>query len=184
MKLLPLELDGAYQIELSPIGDERGSFARLFCQETFSQIRPDLEFVQINLSENARKGTIRGMHYQLPPSAEAKLVGCVAGAALDVMVDVRKGSPTFLQHFAVELNPRNHRLVFIPEGFAHGFQTLADDTRMIYCHTAFYDPQSEAAIHYADPAVDITWPLEDVTVSAKDQARAFLTSEFKGVVVQ
>jgi dTDP-4-dehydrorhamnose 3,5-epimerase len=184
MKFQPLSLAGAYSIELLPKVDERGSFLRVFCQREFRNIRPDLGFVQINMSDNKNKGTIRGMHYQLAPSAEAKLVSCVAGRVLDVIVDIRRGSPTFLRHVTIELSPENNRLVFIPEGFAHGFQTLCDDSRLIYFHTQFYDPDREAGIHYADPAVGIEWPLDDVVASRKDRARPALSSSFNGIDVR
>ena len=184
MKIQPLNLAGAFTIELAPIADDRGSFRRVFCQREFRQIRPDIEFVQINMSENKSRGTVRGLHYQRAPSAEAKLVSCISGRVLDVIVDIRRGSPTFLKHVTIELSPENNRLVFIPEGFAHGFQTLCDDSRLMYFHTQFYDPEREAGIHYADPAVSIAWPLDDVVVSDKDQARPPLSSDFDGIDVR
>jgi dTDP-4-dehydrorhamnose 3,5-epimerase len=181
MNITPLKLAGAFSIELSPVNDERGSFSRIFCQREFKEIRPGLKFVQVNISCNKKMGTIRGMHYQLSPSAEAKLVGCMVGRALDVIVDIRKGSPTFLQHDIVELGVETNRMVFIPEGFAHGFQTLCDDTRLTYFHTQYYAPECEAGINFADPAVGIEWPLDLVIASEKDQARIMLTSDFQGV---
>jgi dTDP-4-dehydrorhamnose 3,5-epimerase len=180
MRATPLKLAGAYLIELSPLEDERGSFTRLFCRREFRDIRPDAEFVQVNFSTNKKKGTIRGMHLQRPPSAEAKLVTCVAGRALDVIVDVRKGSPTFLEYATIDLSAETCRMVFIPEGFAHGFQTLCDDTNLLYLHTQYYDAESEAGIHYADPAIGIDWPCDDVFISEKDRSRKLLTSSFQG----
>ena len=181
MKITPINLAGAYTVELRPHEDDRGSFARIFCRREFREIRPDLEFVQINASYNKRKGTIRGMHYQLAPSSDAKLVSCIVGRALDVIVDIRSESPTFLEYATIELSPENNRMVFIPEGFAHGFQTLTDDTRLTYYHTQQYDPKREAGIHFADPAVGIDWPLENVIASEKDRMRKLLTSSFQGI---
>lgn len=181
LTITPLELQGAHLVELDPHTDERGSFARVFCRRDFEAIRPDLAFVQINRSRNRRAGTLRGMHYQQPPSAEAKLVGCSSGAALDVFVDIRTGSDTFLEHIAVELSSENNRMVFIPEGFAHGFQTLRDNTELMYYHTQFYDPTREAGINYADPRLAIDWPLDVVALSDKDRQRGMLSGNFQGV---
>lgn len=181
MKITPLNLAGAYTIELSPVNDERGSFTRIFCQRELQEIRPGLEFVQANVSCNKKKGTVRGMHYQVAPSAEAKLVYCTLGCAHDVIVDIRKGSATFLQHAVIKLAAENGRMVFIPEGFAHGFQTLSDDTRLMYFHTQFYAPECEGGVNFADPAVGIDWPLGQVIASAKDQSRAMLTNDFQGI---
>jgi len=124
-------LAGAYAIDLTPFEDERGLFARTYCQKEFAAIGHDKAFVQLNHSRNTYKGTIRGLHYQNPPFAEIKLIRCIKGAVYDVLVDIRAGSPTFLQHYGIELSEKNMRMIYIPEGFAHGFQTLEDHSEFI-----------------------------------------------------
>jgi len=183
MRFTETKLPGAFLIEWEPHRDERGFFARTFCQHEFSRIRDGLEFVQSNVSHNHKAGTTRGMHYQFPPHAEAKLVSCIRGSALDVVVDIRTGSSTFLQYFSVELTADNERMIFIPEGFAHGFQTLQDNTRLMYQHSAFYEPGSEAGLRYDDPVLGIAWPLTDVMVSEKDTAYPLINDSFSGIQV-
>jgi dTDP-4-dehydrorhamnose 3,5-epimerase len=174
-------LKGSYLIELSVHTDSRGGFARTFCKREFEQIGHHKEFVQFNHVYNIVKGTIRGMHYQLPPFKEVKLFRCIKGAVWDVIVDVRKDSPTFLQHFAVELSEKNRLSVYAPEGFAHGYQTLTDEAEMIYSHTEYYEPSSNAGLNYADPALGITWKLPATEVSEKDKTIPLITSTFKGI---
>jgi len=176
-------LEGAYTIELNPFSDERGMFMRTYCRNEFKSMGSDKEFVQFNHSITNKAGTIRGMHYQLPPFSEIKLIRCVRGSAFDVIIDIRKDSPTFLHYFAVEINDQNMLSVFIPEGFAHGFQTLQDDTHLIYHHTAFYTPGSEAGIRYNDPLVNIKWPLPVSVITDKDQNHTLLTNSFKGIIL-
>ncbi|RPI68886.1 MAG: dTDP-4-dehydrorhamnose 3,5-epimerase [Geobacteraceae bacterium] len=181
MKFIETPLAGAYVIELEPFRDERGLFARTFCQEEFCQIGFHKQIVQINHSVTRKKGAIRGMHYQNPPACEAKLIRCVHGAIFDVMVDLRADSQTFLHHFGVELSKDNMRMVFIPEGFAHGFQTLTDDAELVYHHSALYNPQCADGFRYDDPALAIDWPLPAGAVSPKDRGYPLIGKSFKGI---
>jgi dTDP-4-dehydrorhamnose 3,5-epimerase len=180
MKFIETPLSGAYVIELEPLRDERGLFARTFCQEEFGQIGLHKQIVQINHSVTRKNGAIRGMHYQHAPAREAKLIRCVQGGVFDVMVDLRADSPTFLHHHGVELSKDNMRMIYIPEGFAHGFQTLTDEAELIYHHSAFYNPQYEHGLRYDDPALAINWPLPAGVVSLKDQNYPLIDDTFKG----
>lgn len=163
-------LPGAYTLDLEPRVDARGFFARAFCAEEFAAHGLRFETVQMNLSRNRSKGTLRGLHYQVAPAAEAKLVRCIRGAVHDVIVDVRPGSPTYLRHFAAELSAENRRALLVPEGFAHGFQTLTSGAEVLYQVTASYAPACERGLRYDDPALGIAWPLPVRTISEKDQA--------------
>ena len=174
-------LSGAYIVDAQPFQDERGLFARTFCAREFAQIGHVKPFVQMNHSVNHRAGTLRGMHYQVPPSAEIKLIRCVRGRALDVIVDLRHGSPTFLQHVGVELSEENLRLIYVPEGFAHGFLTLEDNTQLIYHHTQYYAPTDERGLRHDDPRLAIAWPRPAAVLNPKDQQYALLTADFAGV---
>jgi dTDP-4-dehydrorhamnose 3,5-epimerase len=183
MNFIPTKLADAYLIELKTFADERGWFARTFCKKEFEQIGHHKEWVQINHSMSRDRGTIRGMHFQYPPHNEAKLVRCISGKVFDVMVDIRRGSPTFLQWTAAELSAENRRMLYIPEGFAHGFQTLTDDVELIYHHSAYYAPEAEGGLRFDDPAIGIEWPLPPGNISVKDQNRVFLTDAFEGIEV-
>jgi dTDP-4-dehydrorhamnose 3,5-epimerase len=165
------ELPGAVLVELEPRDDERGFFARFFCRREFAEHGLELEVAQANVAFNRRRGTLRGLHYQAPPHEEAKLVRCVRGALHDVVVDLRPGSPTFRQWLAVELTAENGRMLYVPAGFAHGYQTLVDETEALYLHSAFHAPEAERGVRWDDPAFGIDWPGVDRRVlSAKDQA--------------
>lgn len=174
-------LQGAYVIDLEPFKDDRGLFARTFCEREFEQIHHEKKFVQMNHSLNKHKGTLRGLHYQKPPFAEIKLIRCIRGSVWDVLVDIRKESPTFMQHFGVELSEQNMRMIYIPKGFAHGFQTLEDDTALIYHHTEFYTPSSEGGLKYDDPALNIQWKMPPSVMSEKDQNYQPIATSFVGV---
>jgi dTDP-4-dehydrorhamnose 3,5-epimerase len=174
-------LQGAYIVEAEPFSDSRGLFARTFCKNEFSKIGHQKEFVQFNHSHTYKKGTIRGMHYQLPPYNEIKLIRCIHGSVYDVIIDIRKGSPTFLKYLPVELSDQNMLSLYIPEGFAHGFQTLEDNTQLIYHHTAFYMPGFEAGIRYNDPFINIIWPLPVSSITEKDLNHNLLNKSFKGI---
>lgn len=163
------------------IADERGFLTRLFEPGELESFGWPGGVAQINETGTTSKGTLRGLHYQHPPFAEAKLVTCTAGAIHDVAVDLRCGSPTFLQHFGVELSAENGCSFLIPQGFAHGFQALTDDVRMIYTHSAPYDAASEGALNALDPRLAIDWPLEVTVMSARDQAHAMLGDDYRGV---
>jgi dTDP-4-dehydrorhamnose 3,5-epimerase len=175
------KLKGSYVIEVMPFVDDRGWFARTFCKEEFEKIGHYKEWVQFNHSFTKLKGSIRGMHYQIPPFAEVKLVRCIAGAAIDVIVDIRKNSPTFLQWVKVELSAQNKNMIYIPEGFAHGFQTLTDDVELIYHHSNFYKPDVEAGINFMDTTLNINWPLQITNISDRDKQHKYITEEFLGV---
>src|SRR5436190_23064539 len=174
MRFIETELKGAYIIELERREDERGFFARSFCQKEFAQHGLKPVIAQGNLASNRRKGTLRGMHFQYPPAAETKLVRCTRGAILDIIVDLRPESPTYLQHIEVELNEDNHRALYVPERFAHGYQVLVDKTETSYQVGEFYSPPNERALRYDDPALKLKWPLPVTVVSDKDKVAPLL----------
>lgn len=178
MQFIETPLKGLYLIQLNMVKDDRGFFARTFCKEQFATIGFDKEFVQFNHSFNTLKGTIRGMHYQKPPFAETKLIRCVQGSVYDVAVDLRKDSPTYLQSFSAELSADNMTCILIPEGFAHGFQTLEDNTGLIYHHTSYYTPNTEGGVRYDDTALNIHWPLPTINISLKDLSYTLIDNKF------
>ena len=163
-------LADAKLIMLEPRGDERGLFARTMCRTEFAKHGLVTDFVQQNMSASARAGTLRGLHFQRAPHAEAKLVRCVRGAILDVIVDLRGDSPSYMRHEGFELSAANQRQLYVPPGFAHSFITLTNDVEVTYLVSAFYTPAAEGGLHYNDPALGITWPLPVSTVSEKDAA--------------
>lgn len=170
MRFLPTAVEGALLIELELHEDERGFFARSWCAREFEQRGLDPALVQCNLSWNASKGTLRGLHYQQAPSQEAKLVRCVRGSLFDVVLDIRPGSPTVGLHHGVELSADNRWALFIPAGCAHGFQTLVDDTEVLYQMSEFFEPGAGRGIRYDDPRYGIEWPLPVSVISEKDRA--------------
>lgn len=165
-----LPLAGAYRVELDRREDDRGFFARLFCAKEFSDTGLNTVWMQANNSFNRDAGTLRGLHFQRPPMAEAKLVRCLRGAIWDVIVDLRAGSPTYGQWTALELDENNRTMIYIPPGFAHGFQTLRPDTELLYLHSQFYSPAHEGGLAHDDPALGIPWPLPVVGLSIRDAA--------------
>ena len=167
-------LSGAFIIDIEPRTDNRGFFARAFCQKEFEAHGLKPIIAQANLAFNHKKGTLRGMHFQFPPVAETKLVRCTRGAILDIIVDLRPESPTFLQHIAVELNEDNHRALYVPERFAHGYQVLQDKTETSYQVGEFYAPGAEGGLLYNDPGLGLQWPLPVTEISGKDQVYAVL----------
>ena len=169
MKFEETPLPGAYVIDLEKRGDERGFFARVFCEREFAEHELVTRFVQVNNSLSADKGTLRGMHYQLAPKAEVKVVRCIRGSLFDVIVDLREDSPTFKQHFGVELSAENRRMLYVPKGFAHGFLTLEADTEAFYLVDEFYAPELERGARWNDPEFAINWPIEPTVISDKDQ---------------
>lgn len=181
MKFQPTALQGCYIITPDLLEDNRGWFSRVFCKNEFAAIGHDKEWVQLNHSFTRTKGSLRGMHFQYPPFREIKMVRCIAGAVYDVVIDLREGSPTFLQSTGVELSAANRQMLYIPEGFAHGFQTLTDNCELLYHHTAFYEPGHEGAIRYDDPLTAIKWPLPVAEISDRDRQHAYLTENFKGI---
>ncbi len=170
MIFTPTRIAGAYIVQIERIEDERGFFARSFCRDEFARKGLKSAFVQCNISYNATRGTLRGMHYQASPHGEAKLVRCTRGAIFDVIVDIRRGSATYKQWVPVELDAEHHRMVYVPEGCAHGFQTLADASEVFYQMTEMYQPQSAHGIRYDDPGLGIQWPVLHPIVSARDAA--------------
>lgn len=168
MKFITTDFSGAYVVEPEKIVDDRGFFARTFCRDEFATrgLRP--VFVQCNVSFNARKGTLRGMHFQEKPHEEAKLVRCTRGAIYDVILDIRRSSPTFMRWAAYELTAENHRMVYLPEGFAHGFQALEDNCEVFYQMSEIFHAPFARGIRWNDPAFSIPWPLADPIVSARD----------------
>lgn len=169
MRFQETSLAGAFVIEPERFPDERGFFARTFCAREFAEKGLDPRVSQANLSYNARRGTLRGMHYQKPPHAEAKLVRCTRGAIHDVIIDLRAGSPTLHGHFAVRLDAENRTMLYIPEGFAHGFLTLADDTEVCYQMSTAYSPEHGAGVRYDDPAFGIVWPEPVRVIAERDR---------------
>jgi dTDP-4-dehydrorhamnose 3,5-epimerase len=174
-------LEGCYVIHPSPIVDSRGWFARTYCKNEFAGIGHTGEWVQLNHSFTNTKGTVRGMHFQFPPYSEIKLVRCIAGAVFDAVIDMRKDSATFLKWYATELSAQNKAMLYIPEGFAHGFQALAGNCELIYHHSSFYTPESEGGIRYNDPLIGIQWPLTVTEISPKDSQYSLLDKNFKGI---
>ncbi len=162
-------LAGAVVLEPERLEDERGFFARAFCAREFEARHLNPRVVQCNISFNRHSGTLRGLHFQHPPHGEVKLVRCTAGALYDVVVDLRPDSATFLRHFGLELSARNRRMLYIPEGFAHAFQTLEDDTEVFYQVSEFYTPGAAGGVRWNDPAFRIAWPLEVTLISEQDR---------------
>lgn len=175
-------IDGVFIIRSLRRGDERGAFMRLFCETTCAeQTGKPFNIRQVNYSASSQRGTVRGLHFQNKPALEGKIVRCLKGRIHDVAVDLRRSSPTFLQHIAVELNPDDATALLIPPGCAHGFQTLEEDCEMLYLHSADYSPLDEAGIAFDDPALAIDWPLPVTVISERDRALPRINQNFLGV---
>ena len=170
MRLSETRLEGLYLVELDLIEDARGAFARSFCRDEFEAAGIEFSVVQANISFNRFAGTLRGMHLQKEPHAEAKIVRCTRGALFDVAIDLRPGSDTFCEWYGTELNAENRRALFIPEGFAHGFQTLTDDTEAHYLMSEPYAPEAATGVRFDDPAFGIEWPMDVASISDKDRS--------------
>lgn len=168
------KLSGAFVIDLERHEDDRGFFARAFCQHEFQEHGLEPVIAQANVAFNRRKGTVRGMHFQYPPAAETKLVRCTRGAILDIIVDLRPESPTYLEHVAVELTADNYRALYVPRRFAHGYQVLEDGTETSYQVGEFYAPETEGGLRYDDPGLGLVWPLPVTEMSEKDSRWAML----------
>lgn len=165
------EIPGTFIVDLEPREDERGFFARAWCRREFEEQGLSGRLVQCNISFNHRSGTLRGLHYQAPPSEEAKLVRCTRGAVFDVIVDLRQDSPTFKSWAGIELTAENRRALYVPEGFAHGYQTLVDATETLYQVSEFYSPEAERGVRWDDPAFGIVWPIAGTRIiSEKDRS--------------
>lgn len=183
MKFQELALKGAWLIEPERLEDDRGFFARTFCERELGDAGLETRYVQHSISLNRRKGTLRGLHYQAPPHEETKIVRCTAGAIYDVIVDLRRSSPTFRKWTATELTAENRRMLYVPKGFAHGFQVLAEQSEVCYQISAFYQPEAARGIRWNDEDLDIHWPLTAGVVSDRDAALPRLRdSEFGAYV--
>ncbi len=175
-EIMVTPLSGLHVLCRKPIGDHRGWLERLFCVSDLSPVIGERSVVQINRTHTASRGTVRGMHFQNAPHAEMKLVSCLRGEVFDVAIDLRPESPTHLKWHAEILSGQNHKTLAIPEGFAHGFQTLTDDCEMLYLHTAAYHPSSEGGLNPCDPALAINWPLPISEISERDSAHSFVST--------
>ena len=175
-------LPGAYTIDVERREDSRGFFGRVFCQREFEAHGLKPLVAQANVAFNHQKGTLRGMHFQSPPAAETKLVRCTRGAILDIIVDLRPESPTYLKHIAVELSAKNHRALYVPERFAHGYQVLEPETETSYMVGEFYSPPNERALRYDDPKLGLSWPLPVSVISDKDRNAPFLETWYDRLV--
>lgn len=172
MKLISLPLNGACLLGLEPVSDERGFFARTWCAEEFKRLGLNPKLVQCSISWNARRGTLRGLHYQTEPYAEAKVIRCCSGAIYDVIVDIRPASPTYGKWAAAELTSENRKMLYTPEGFAHGFQTLVENTEVSYQISASYQPEYARGVRWNDPVFGIEWPISHPILSARDRGFA------------
>ena len=182
LNITKLPLEGAYMICPNQYEDHRGSFARVFCEEELSPIF-DGNIAQINHSSTRNKGSIRGLHFQYPPNAEVKMVKCIQGSVFDVIVDIRKDSPTFLQWHGEILSAQNNRMIYVPKGFAHGFQTLEENTQLLYLHSELYSPDNEGALNVFDPDIGIEWPLPISDISERDSNHPMIETVFKGITI-
>lgn len=181
--ILETPLLGLKLIQRKPIGDSRGYLERLFCADDLQALIWGKGIVQINHTLTVRHGTVRGLHFQHPPHAETKFVSCLRGEVFDVAVDLRQGSPTFLHWYAELLSAGNHKTLMIPEGFAHGFQTLTEDCELLYFHTAAYQPGTESGLNAKDPKLNIRWPEAITELSPRDAMHPLVTEDFSGVIV-
>lgn len=181
INIIETPLKGLKVIETNKIADERGSFSRLFCQESLSSLLPGKGVVQINFSSTLNKGAIRGLHFQKPPAMESKFIRCLKGKVFDVAVDLRSNSPTFLHSYAQILTPENAKMMLIPEGFAHGFQVLEANSELLYLHSEFYQPKLECGLLFDDPYLAINWPLECTDISNRDRSHLAIDMNFEGV---
>ena len=183
MKMQETPIAGLMLVESTPTCDERGFFTRLYCQNELGELVGPRQIVQVNQSSTRTIGAVRGLHFQHQPHAEMKFVRCIKGKVWDVAVDLRAGSSTFLNWHAEELSAENAHMMVIPEGFAHGFQVLEQDSELVYLHTAFYAPSAEGGVRPTDPRLAIEWPMAPQDLSDRDLAFPLLTSEFSGLVV-
>ena len=180
---IPTPLDGLYKIERKLIEDSRGFLSRLFCADDFQEIGFKKPIAQINHTLTYNQGVIRGMHYQNHPNAEAKIITCILGEVFDVVVDLRKDSPTFLECHSEILSANNQNSLFIPKGFAHGFQSLTKECNLIYMHSNFFSPDSEAAFNALDPRLAISWPIKITEMSERDKKHPMISSQFNGIKI-
>ena len=180
---IPTPLTGLMLVQRKAIEDHRGFLSRFYCAEEFRAAGIDKPVAQINHTLTRQRGAVRGLHFQHPPHAETKVVSCLKGEILDVAVDLRRDSPTFLHWHGEILSAANRKSLLIPEGYAHGFQTLAEDCELIYLHTSPYHPESEGALNVADPRLNITWPLSVNDLSERDRNHPFISQNFQGIIL-
>ena len=180
---IPTLLTGLMLVQRKAIEDHRGFLSRFYCAEEFGEAGIKKSIAQINHTLTRERGAVRGLHFQHPPHAEAKLVSCLKGEILDVVVDLRRDSPTFLHSHGEILSAANRKSLLIPEGYAHGFQTLTEDCELIYLHTASFHPEAEGALNMADPRLNITWPLPISEISDRDRNHPFIKSDFQGIIL-
>lgn len=181
MKFIKTKIEDLFITKPDLFEDERGQFYRVFCKKDFKEINLEKDIVQINFSLSKHKGTIRGLHYQCPPKMELKMVKCIKGSVFDIALDLRKNSKTFLKWHGEILSSDNIKMFYIPEGFAHGFQTLEDDSELLYFHTEYYSPEYEAGLRYDDPVYNIKWPLEPTQISKRDNSFDYINKDFEGI---
>jgi dTDP-4-dehydrorhamnose 3,5-epimerase len=182
-EFLSTPLSGLTVVLRKPIEDDRGFFSRFYCAEELAEAGLRKPIAQINHSFTRKKGAVRGLHFQYPPHTEAKVVSCLRGEVFDVAVDLRKNSPTFLHWHAEILSASNHKSLLIPEGFAHGFQTLTEDCELIYLHSESFHPESEGALNIADPMLEIDWPVALTEISERDRLHPWIHSNFEGILL-
>ncbi len=175
------DFDGVFTIDTDVYHDDRGMFARWFCDKELESILDGQHIVNVNYSKTVNRGSIRGMHFQHPPDTETKIIRCIHGKILDVVVDIRKNSSTFLRHYSVELSENNMRMLYIPKGFAHGFQSLEDNSEVMYLVTNYYSPETESGLNPLDPKLKIKWPLPTADISKKDKERRFISDDYCGI---
>ena len=175
--------NGLYIIKSNPHYDDRGAFGRLFCKEELRQANIEFDIVQINYSFSKLQGTTRGLHFQHPPFCEDKIVRCLRGKVLDIVVDIRKDSSTFLQCLTIELSKENNLSLLIPKGFAHGFQTLEDNTELLYLHSQYYNKKYEGGLNISDPVLSIQLPLSIKEISQRDKEFSYINSSFQGIEI-
>ncbi len=183
MHIIPCPIQGLFLMKLAPIEDDRGSFTRLYCQKELKLAGLHKPIAQINTSFTRSKGAIRGMHFQHPPHAEYKIIRCLQGKCFDVAVDIRRYSPTFLHWHGEILSAENDKSIVIPEGFAHGFQTLEENTRLLYLHTTMYAPEAEGGLLYNDQTLSINWPLPPQDISDRDRHFPQIDAHFLGIQI-
>ena len=183
MKKITTPIAGVNLVELSLYKDERGSFTRWFCEHELEELLNGKSIVQANHSITKCAGAIRGMHYQSFPHAEIKFIRCIRGRVFDVVVDLRENSPTFLAWYGVELSEKDHYLLVVPEGCAHGFQVMDRESELLYLHTEYYNPEAEGGVRYDDPAIGIEWPLKPTDLSERDKSHPLITNTFAGLMV-
>ncbi len=180
---IPTPLSGLTLVQRQAIEDHRGFLSRFYCVKEFAEAGFVTPITQINHTLTRKKGAVRGLHFQLPPHAETKIVSCLQGEIWDVAVDIRRDSPTFLQWHGEILSASNRKSLIITEGYAHGFQTLSEDCELIYLHTASYKPESEGALNVADPKLGIAWPLAVMEISERDRSHKLIEQDFQGIAL-